>query len=259
LKTLTDSGHREHADFVCRNAEVVRDEIAKRISRPHVAASVAVFTVMMNSVTDVPPRGMLRDLLCLFFDGTLQGSSTQYAPLVQDHREACGTALRALAEIGVYTTDGQQTDVSDDTVAATDDTFSKQRGYVCGTFVVKPGTDIAAVHDMFARVNACFAFSFAGKFTLDLMGVDSNEFQSMVSDDRDVVTQVMEQLFVTYDGPTPFTNCHLDPSDDYNLSARYGDQVVVFTIWESHWDKPTSLLETRLADAVRDTGFVVPV
>lgn len=243
----------EHTQFILSNEEVVRLWIDRYIYMGcDVAASCAVFETMVGHV-DPPPKGMLCDLLCLFFDGTLKGTSTHLGPMFADHNDACAAGLQQLARMGVYTHGGQNTDT---TIVG-----YEQRAYIEGSFVVMPDTDIHDIYGMFDQgCDMCFACVFDGAFAISTRGADTDfmlRFDDTIADTVEKVNNAIEHFVLTYDGGRPFTNPCVE-CDVYNLS-RYSEKVVSFIVWDSHWDVPETRLEVRLADIVRKADFVMHV
>lgn len=161
-----------------------------------------------------------------------------------------------LATLGVYVSDMQNTDANGvDRVHA--------RGYISGSFVVAPNApnaNIYAICAMLKQVDACFAVVFDGTDAFEIRGVDEVVFRSTMVDFKrtgdvyDDINDVITRFFLTYVDGSPHTNCYIDKDQTINR-----ENLASFIIWESHWDKPGSPLESRLADAVCKAGFVVPV
>ncbi len=205
-----------------------------------VAIDVAIFHVIQES-----GLGNLRQLLKLFVQGRFGATSTHYGPMVTDHAAAAGALLGKLIDRGVLTCNGQERQF--------DDPGTKQRAYLCGSFVLGEDASFDDAVAMLASTGSCFTAVTADRdrAMLGLRGVDgqwSGEVVWVTMCAGEPTTQIMD------------AENYVHEYDVYGM-AKHVDaaRVLSFHIWDPTWPERDELdgpvLEERLLRALDDPRF----
>lgn len=204
-------------------------------------------TTMRDALLEFYQHTTMRDALLEFFKG---------CNLDQGHEEKCCEALVKLCEANVYTCNGQE---------YCNEPRKLQKPYISGQFCIPSGTNWDDVVRMMTKIEGEENFLMESRVGA-AMQVDQL-LQSFTKGDGcrfdlyeyfDCWYRRSEQNTLTYVDGRPFTNVHLD-LDEPMRDVDVGDAVLVvsFTVWSRSWEEPTSLLETRLLEAVENSKITL--
>jgi hypothetical protein len=244
----TVSGHTHIATFVSQNAPLIQKAILRRSRLDlDIAASVALFDVMCSGTAVYPSSihalDLLKNMLIMFLDGVLKGTSTHLGPLYYDHSQVSGNHIRSIVNLGVFTSGGQNTDLEERSIGCF------QRAYLDGTFAVPSDSTIDTIESVFEKMKCCYSFvDSTGNGVIRTMGCDGDKYikhtATCVRDVAEMCNALLNGLCVTYDGFNPFSHCYIQDSFEYNLhKLAPKSKIVNFSVWAPNWDLCTPSFE----------------